>query len=110
MQEVYRHHDSSTVGLIDGILKESGIPTLMKNWSGGNITEIPIPSLYPSIHVLEDSQAEEAKRIITEYLNQEPKELPEWICPKCQSVVDGYLSECWSCQTERDSSATTQEK
>ncbi|MGZ0655312.1 putative signal transducing protein [Coraliomargarita sp. W4R53] len=101
MQEVYSHHDSSTVGLIDGILRESGIPTLLKNWTGGNITEIPIPSLYPSIHVLNDSQAEEAKRIIKEYLSQDIKELPEWICPNCQSTVDGYLSECWSCQTER---------
>ncbi|MBT64867.1 DUF2007 domain-containing protein [Coraliomargarita sp. SDUM461003] len=101
MQEVYRHHDSSSIGLIDGILRESGIPTLVKNWTGGNITEIPIPSLYPSIHVLEDAQADEAKRIIEEYLHQDTKELPEWTCPNCHNTVDGYLSECWSCQTER---------
>ncbi|MDQ8195790.1 DUF2007 domain-containing protein [Coraliomargarita sp. SDUM461004] len=101
MQEVFRHHDSSTVGLLNGILKESGIATLLKNWTGGNITEIPIPSLYPSIHVLEDTQAEEAKQIIEEYLHQAPKELPEWKCPQCESMVDGYLSECWSCQTEK---------
>jgi hypothetical protein len=109
MQEVYRHHDSTSVGLLNSILKESGIPTILKNWSGGNITEIPIPSLYPSIHVIEDSQAEEAKRIIQEYLNQEPKDLPEWICPNCKNVVDGYLSECWSCQTERDLGAEVHE-
>tara|TARA_B110000196_G_C21120980_1_gene653194 strand:- start:1246 stop:1551 length:306 start_codon:yes stop_codon:yes gene_type:complete len=101
MEQVYSHHDSSTVGLIDGILKESGIPTLLKNWTGSNITEIPIPCLYPSIYVLDDSNADEARKIIEEYLNQDLKELPEWECPVCESQVDGYLSECWSCQTEK---------
>lgn len=101
MQQVYSHHDSSTVALIDGILRESGIPTLLKNWTGGNITEIPIPSLYPSLHVLDDSQAAEARRIIEEYLNHGLEAHPEWECPHCRSVVDGYLSECWSCQTEK---------
>ena len=101
MQKVYSHHDSTTVGLIDGILKESGIPTLLKNWTGSNIIEIPIPSLYPSIHVLDDSDAPEAKKIIEEYLNQDDRALPEWECPVCKSKVDGYLFECWSCQTEK---------
>jgi hypothetical protein len=64
MQEVYSNRDSSMVGLVDGILQESGIQTLLKNWTGSNIVEIPIPSLYPSIHVLDDSQAQEARRII----------------------------------------------
>ena len=101
MQEIFRHHDSSTVGLLDGILRESGISTLLKNWTGGNITEIPIPSLYPSIHVLDDSQAEEAKQIIKEYMNQALQTQPAWVCPQCKCIVDGYLSECWSCQTEK---------
>lgn len=101
MREVFSHYDSSTVALLDGILKESGIPTLLKNWTGSNIVEIPIPSLYPSIFVLDDAQAPEARRIIDDYLNQEPNEQPEWVCPECKSVVDGYLAECWSCQKER---------
>mgnify|MGYP005862590787 FL=1 len=89
------------IGLLDGILKESGIPTLLKNWTGSNIVEIPIPSLYPSIFVLDDANAAEAKQIIDEYLSHKNEDLPDWVCPNCQSTVDGYLSECWSCQTER---------
>ena len=91
MQEIFRHHDSSTVGLLDGILRESGISTLLKNWTGGNITEIPIPSLYPSIHVLDDSQAEEAKQIIKEYMNQALQTQPAWVCPQCKCIVDSAL-------------------
>lgn len=101
MRQVFTHHDSALIGLLDGILRESGIPTLLKNWTGSNIVEIPIPSLYPSIFVLNDADAGEAERIVEEYLNHEAKDLPDWQCPNCQSAVDGYLSECWSCQTER---------
>ena len=104
MHQIYSHHDSSTVGLLNGILNESGIPTILKNWTGGNITEIPIPSLYPSIHVLDASNVEEAKQIISEYLSKEPIDAPEWTCPKCGAQVDGFLSECWSCQTPKDPS------
>lgn len=99
MQQVFTHHDSALIGLLDGILKESGIPTLLKNWTGSNIVEVPIPSLYPSIFVLDDAQAPGARRIIEEYLNHKSEDLPEWICPVCESTVDGYLAECWSCQT-----------
>jgi len=101
MQEIYSNRDSSIVGLVDGILRESGIRTLLKNWTGSNITEIPIPSLYPTIHVLDDSQVEEARRIIADYFSCAPVELPEWECRVCHNTVDGYLSECWSCQAEK---------
>ena len=101
MQQVFTHHDSALVGLLDGILKESGIPTLLKNWTGSNIVEVPIPSLYPSIFVMNAADAAEARQIIHEYLNHKNEDLPDWECPNCQSTVDGYLSECWSCQTER---------
>jgi hypothetical protein len=101
MQQVFTHHDSAMVGLIDQILKEAGIATLLKNWTGSNITEIPIPSLYPSIHILDDCNIEEAKIIITEYLNPDDRAVLDWVCPVCKSEVDGHLSECWSCQTEK---------
>lgn len=101
MQKVYSNLDSSVVGLVDGLLHESGIQTILKNWTGSNIIEIPIPSLYPSIHVLDDSQAEEANRIIADYFSRAPVELPEWECQTCKSTVDGYLSECWNCQAEK---------
>lgn len=101
MYEVYRNADSSTVGLLDGILKESGIDTLLKNWTGSNIIEIPIPILYPTLYVLDAAQVDEARQIIEDYLHHPAEKGDDWECPNCQSPVDGYLSECWSCQTER---------
>jgi hypothetical protein len=104
MHEVFRDRDSAMVGLLDGILKESGIKTILRNWTGSNITEIPIPIMYPNICVMDDADFEEAKRIISEYKDAVPEDLPEWLCLKCGSRVDGYLSECWSCQTPHQNS------
>ena len=101
MHQVYSHHDSSTVGLLDALLREHGIPTLLKNWTGSNITEIPIPSLYPTIYVLDKNQVLEAKQLIEDYLKPDTGDRPEWTCPNCGEIVDGFLAECWSCQTER---------
>lgn len=102
MHEVYRDMDSAKVGMLDGVLQNSGIPTLLKNFSGGsNITEIPIPILYPTIYVLNESQVNEAKEIIREFFAAKPEDSEEWNCEKCGETVDGFLSECWSCQTPK---------
>lgn len=103
MHEVFRDIDTAKVGLIDGILKESGIPTLLKNFTGGaNIIEVPIPALYPTIYVLNRSQIEEAKKLIGEFFAAKPEQTEEWICRECGESVDGFLSECWSCQHPKD--------
>lgn len=88
--------------MIDGILKESGIPTILKNWTGSNIIEIPIPSLYPTVYVLNKSQVNEAKKQIRDFFEAAPEEKEEWNCTKCGETVDGYLSECWACQSPRE--------
>ncbi len=102
MYEVFRDIDSVKVGMIDGMLKESGIPTLLKNWTGANIIEVPIPSLYPTVYVLNGSQVDEAKEQIKEFFEAAPEEKEEWKCPKCGETVDGYLSECWACQSSKE--------
>ena len=102
MYEVFRDIDSAKVGMINGMLKESGIPTLLKNWTGSNITEIPIPSLYPTVYVLNASQVDEAKKQIKEFFEAVPEEKEEWKCLECGETVDGYLSECWACQSPKE--------
>jgi len=101
MKQVFSHSDSATVGLLNDYLNDSGIETLLKNWTGSNITSVPIPDLFPSIYVLDPREADAATRMIEEYLNQEPSNDPDWTCPSCQNPVDGFLSECWSCQSPK---------
>ena len=54
MHEVFRHWDTATVGLISSILEEAGIKTVLRNWDGCNIVEIPIPAIYPNVCVLNE--------------------------------------------------------
>lgn len=103
MHEVFRDIDTAKVGMIDGILKESGISTVLKNFTGGsNITSIPIPTLYPTIYALNQAQVNEAKELIREFLEAKPAETEEWNCCKCGETVDGFLPECWSCQHPKE--------
>ena len=97
MITVYRHHDSAKVGLLNGLLNSAGIETFIKNWAGSNITEIPIPSIYPEICVLNKFEKERAEEIIKEFLDAKPVDEPEWVCGHCGETVDGILGECWSC-------------
>ena len=40
MYEVFRHWDTATVGLVNGLLEDVGIKTILRNWEGSNIVEI----------------------------------------------------------------------
>jgi hypothetical protein len=94
--------DTAKVGMIDEMLKESGIPTVLKNFTGGsNITSIPIPTLYPTIYALNRSQVGEAKELIREFFAAKPESTEEWECSECGESVDGFLSECWACQSPK---------
>ncbi len=101
MYEVYRHHDTVRVGLINGILNNTGIETFLKNWAGSNITEIPIPAIYPAICVLKEEDVKRAMQLISEFHETKEASDPTWICRFCGETVDGYLTECWSCQKLR---------
>ncbi len=98
MYEVYRDIDSSKVGLINGILNNEGIETMLRNWNAGNITSVPIPEFYPNICVRKKEEIRLAKEIIDEYFNDKNENQPEWTCSNCGESVDGNFYECWNCQ------------
>lgn len=99
MYEVYRDRDSTKVGLFNGLLKDSGIETMLLNWSGSNITEIPIPTLFPNICVFTKADFSKAIEIIRNFENPDTSGLEDWTCPNCGEENGGNFSECWSCQT-----------
>jgi len=99
MHEVYRNRDFSKVGLYNEILKDAGIRTMLRNWNGANITDIPIPDLFPNICVFTEEDYKKAIKILTEYEKPASGNLEEWVCSQCGETVDGCFSECWACQT-----------
>ena len=102
MYEVFRDWDSAKVGLVDQLLKSEGFNTALRNWTGSNITEVPIPDMFPNVCVLNHEDFVRARKIVTDYFQAPPQASEEWECPKCQEKVDGIFSECWSCQAPRE--------
>ena len=97
MYEVFRHWDTATVGLVNGLLEDAGIKTILRNWEGSNIVEIPIPVIYPNVCVLDKEDFERAKDFISAF-RQSPKTNGEdWHCEKCGEAVELELNECWNC-------------
>lgn len=105
MIEVYRDWDYSKVGMLEGLLKAEGIPTFLRNQNAVTMTtEIPIPVMYPNLCVLNAEDVERANEIIQAFTNRDDSdEGPDWNCSSCGEGNGSNFSECWSCQTPRDS-------
>jgi hypothetical protein len=68
MFEVFRHWDTATVGLVNSLLEEAGVQTVLRNWEGSNIVEVPIPVIYPNICVLNGEDYARAKEMIEAFM------------------------------------------
>ncbi|MEC8013311.1 MAG: DUF2007 domain-containing protein [Verrucomicrobiota bacterium] len=97
MQEVFRHWDTATVGLVNSLLVDAGIRTVLRNWDGCNITEIPIPAIYPNVCIMHEEDLARARELISAFLSSVESNDGEWICPSCGEAVDAPLNECWNC-------------
>ena len=102
MHEVFRDWDTATVGLVNHLLKEAGIRTILRNWEGCNITEIPIPAIYPNICVIDEAEVDRAKELIFAFRNSSQKTGKDWNCSSCAESVGYELNECWNCGKASD--------
>ena len=101
MQEVFRHWDTATVGLVNSLLEDAGIRTVLRNWDGCNITEIPIPAIYPNVCVMHEEDLAHSRELISAFRTSAESNDREWICPSCGESVDAPLNECWNCGRSR---------
>ena len=97
--ELLRHHDSAKIGLYKGLLEAEGIPVIIKNWECSNITEVPIPALYPTIFMYTQEDLQRGKEVIASAFQENETLAPDWICPHCGETTEGQFSECWNCQS-----------
>ena len=102
MQEVFRHWDTATVGLVSSILEDAGIKTVLRNWEACNITDIPIPAIYPNVCVLQKEDFNRAKELISAFRNSSEKAGRDWVCSCCGETVSHPLDECWNCSMSSD--------
>ena len=99
MYEVFRHWDTSTVGLVNGLLQDAGVRTVLRNWDACNITEIPIPAIYPNVCVLRKEDSDRAKDIISAFSKSSETTGEPGTCRTCGEQVESNFLECWQCST-----------
>ncbi|MEX0772197.1 MAG: DUF2007 domain-containing protein [Balneolales bacterium] len=53
------------------------------------------------VWILDDDQANEAKKIVDAVIADQAASAEKWKCPECGEEIEGNFSECWKCGTER---------
>ncbi len=97
MKRVYRHESMAEVGLVRGLLEQSGIRCLIKNEQlSGALGEIPFLECQPELWVLRDQDAYRAKGIVRDHL-RDAEPVDDWKCPTCGEENEGQFSACWQC-------------
>jgi len=99
---VYSNPNLAMVGHFKNILENYGIVCEIRG-ENRNVAagEIPPIECWPELWVIDESQIEQAKQIISEALKSGEKESEAWKCSGCGEEVEGQFTECWNCGTNR---------
>jgi hypothetical protein len=103
MREIFTHQDFTRVGHYQSILESGGIPTFIRNGvSHNSVTELPSPVLFPTLCVENDSDYEQAVKMIREVYQPQNTDAPDWPCLACGEAIPGTFDSCWSCGAVRE--------
>lgn len=97
MKKVAVGESLAEIGYLRNMLEQQGIACLLKNEQlAGALGEIPFLECQPELWVLDDAQAEQARRFIHDH---EQVDTPgdAWHCPSCGESNEGQFSLCWQC-------------
>jgi len=100
VKEVYATRNPAEAHLVRGLLENAGIAAVVENDTLSTGVGAIVEELVPSVCILDESQYDQAKAVVAEWLTAEP-EAPPWECPKCGEAIDGRFTSCWECGTER---------
>ena len=96
MIEIYRNHDSATVGALQDLLGTAGIRTYQRNEHASGTTVVV--DVYPALCVLDEADVERAVELIRDYTRTPEDQVPpELDCPKCGEKSPGTFDTCWNC-------------
>ncbi|HEX7139126.1 MAG TPA: hypothetical protein VF219_14830 [Vicinamibacterales bacterium] len=92
--EVYVGDNLTAATLVDNLLKAAGIDTVVAPPQSESRTR-------RSVYVLESSQLERARGIVSKFIRNEPLEAPRsirsWRCIDCNELIEGQFDVCWKC-------------
>ena len=90
------------------MFEADGLSCVIKNERGSATAgySLPIPDApslpwaWPEIWV-NDEDYEQAIRIAESFAEGHPTNSTPWQCPNCGESVDGELTSCWNCNTDK---------
>jgi len=108
--EVYSAQDDVQAHGLANLLEQEGIRARVVDAANG---QLPMGEPWnPRIWVFKDDEPR-AREIILDFEKTRAAEAqspppvgPPWICPNCNSEVDGDCDVCWNCERARDESPT----
>jgi hypothetical protein len=112
MKRVFIARGVSEAHLVRAYLENAGIDASVRGEELSTVFGgIPIDGeSLPSVWVAEDSDYDRALDLIHQTsrysgpgppCEAEADDAADWQCPRCQETVDGWLTICWNCGTER---------
>jgi hypothetical protein len=99
MKLVYTNENLCLVSNAKNIIESHGIDTILKNeFARGAIGEISPFDAWPEVWVNNDSDYEQAVKIIDTSFNNTNG--AAWVCKECNEENDASFESCWNCQNE----------
>ena len=103
MIKVFEDFDVALVGHYQSVLESNDIPTFMKNQFGtSGAGELPFVEVIPQLWVLNESDVDRARAVISELSHPEKGELSQaWLCAECGTPQEAVFTHCWKCSAAR---------
>ena len=96
MRKVYESLNTMMIGHLKNLLMTEGIPSFTKN-EYGSAGRIPANERWEEIWIENDTQYDDAEKLIKEALSDDSASGPDWVCQNCQEVNEYQFALCWNC-------------
>jgi hypothetical protein len=101
VREIFSHPDVTRVGYCKSLLDEAGIPCFVQNENTIGAVGAAFP---PSLCITNDSDYDEAVRLLKSRQFAPAADDADWTCPACSEKNPGNFELCWNCNAPRQSS------
>ena len=103
MKKIFTADNFIQLDQLRALLLENGIDCMHKGessiGSGAAGGEVPPVIIRNELHIFEESQEEQAKKLIQDFLLSESNKR-DWKCPDCGELIEKQFTQCWNCGEE----------
>ena len=102
MKQVFVSQNLFEVEMRKERLEQASIPCMIKNQrSSGLAGEIPFTEVFPELWVIQNEDADRARKLLEEGLVLLPSVQDTWSCLECGEQHESQFAVCWKCGQER---------